>query len=72
MSEETEKRLNNIMQFVEEAIIVGGYGYEYKRAIRMLYNGYDLYEVLDWYNYQIKGALSSIDSTLNKTFNSEV
>jgi len=72
MSEETEKRLNNIMQFVEAAIIVGGYGYEYKRAIRMLYNGHNLYEVLDWYNYQIEGALSSIDSTLNKALNSEV
>lgn len=30
-SEETEKRLNNIMQFVEAAIIVGGYGYDYKK-----------------------------------------
>lgn len=72
MSDETEKRLNNIMQFVEAAIIVGGYGYDYKRAIRMLYNGYDLHEVLDWYNSQIEGALSSIDSTLNKAFKSEV
>lgn len=70
MSDETEKRLNNIMQFVETAIIVGGYGYDYKKAIRMLYNGYDLYEVLDWYNSQIQPTLSSIDSTLNKAFKS--
>jgi len=72
MSDETEKRLNNIMQFVEAAIIVGGYGYDYKRAIRMLYNGYDLYEVLDWYNSQIESALGNINTTIDKVFKSEV
>ena len=72
MSDETEKRLNNIMQFVEAAIIVGGYGYDYKRAIRMLYNGYDLYEVLDWYNSQIESTLGNINTTIDKAFKSEV
>lgn len=72
MSDETEKRLNNIMQFVEAAIIVGGYGHDYKRAIRMLYIGHNLYEVLDWYNSQIEGTLSSIDSALNKASKNEV
>lgn len=53
MSEETERRLNNIMLFVENTIIIGGHGYEYRKAIRMLYEGYEYDEVLNWYNIEI-------------------
>lgn len=52
MSEES-KRLNNIMQFVENTIIIGGHGYEYREAIRMLYEGYEYDEVLNWYNTEM-------------------
>lgn len=47
------KRLNNIMQFVENTVIIGGYGYQYRQAIRMLYEGCEYNDVLNWYNTQI-------------------
>lgn len=53
MSEESERRLNNIMQFVENTVIIGGYGYQYRQAIRMLYEGCEYDDVLNWYNAQI-------------------
>lgn len=54
MSEETERRLNNIMLFVENTVIIGGHGYEYRKAIRMLYEGCEYNDVLNWYNTQIR------------------
>ena len=48
------KRLNNIMQFVEYTTIIGGFGWPYRKAIRMLYEGYDLPYVLSWYDSQLK------------------
>lgn len=53
MSEESEKRLNNIMQFVENTVIIGGFGWQYRKAIRMLYEGCEYDDVLDWYNTQM-------------------
>jgi hypothetical protein len=53
MSEEFEKRLNNIMLFVENAVIIPGYGYDYRKAIRMLYEGWEYDDVLHLYNTQI-------------------
>lgn len=53
MTESYLEKLNNIMRFVECTIIVGGFGYDYRKAIRMLYEGYDFYYVLSWYNNQI-------------------
>lgn len=47
-------KLNNIMTFIGNNIICGGYGYEYKQAIIMLYNGYPLIDVIEWYNNIIK------------------
>lgn len=53
MSEESKIRLNNIMQFVENTVIIGGFGWQYRKAIRMLYEGYEYDEVLNWYNTQM-------------------
>lgn len=50
---EESEILGNIMSFVNEAVIIGGYGYDYKTAIRMLYNGANLEDVLKWYNDRI-------------------
>lgn len=53
MSKESRKRLNNIMQFVENTVIIGGFGWQYRKAIRMLYEGCKYDDVLNWYNTQI-------------------
>lgn len=47
-------KLNNIMTFIGNNIICAGYGYVYKRAIIMLYNGYPLIDVTEWYNNILK------------------
>lgn len=50
-----KEKLNNIMNFITHITIYSGYGYDYKQAIRMLYNGADLNEVKEWYYTQVKG-----------------
>lgn len=52
--------LTNIIRFINEAIIVGGYGYEFKQAARMILQGKDYDEVLNWYNSQIKGGSNEL------------
>lgn len=47
-------KLNNIMTFIGKNLIYSGYGFEYKQAIIMLYNGYALIDVTEWYNNIIK------------------
>ena len=53
IEEESRKRLNNIMLFVENTVIIGGFGWQYRKAIRMLYEGCKYDEVLNWYNTQM-------------------
>ena len=48
--------LRNAIRFVDEAIIVGGHGYEFKQAMRFIFKGADYDEVKSWYDTQLKGG----------------
>lgn len=50
-----EEILNNVIKFVNEAIIVGGYGFEYKQAMRYILIGKPYEEVIKWYNNILEG-----------------
>ena len=43
------ERLNNIWNFINHTVIVPGHGYEYKKAIQLLVQGYTYDSVLEWY-----------------------
>lgn len=45
------ERLNNIWNFINH--IVPGHGYEYKKAIQLLVQGYTYDSVLEWYNKEM-------------------
>lgn len=49
--------LANIIRFIDEAIIVGGYGYEFKQAARMILQGKDYDEVKSWYDKAVQGGI---------------
>ena len=47
------ERLNNIWNFINHTVIVPGHGYEYKKAIQLLVQGYTYDSVLEWYNKEM-------------------
>lgn len=47
------ERLNNIWNFINHIVIVPGHGYEYKKAIQLLVQGYTYDSVLEWYNKEM-------------------
>lgn len=47
------ERLNNIWNFINHTTIVSGHGYEYKKAIQLLVQGYTYDSVLEWYNKEM-------------------
>ena len=51
-----EKIINNISYFISKFPIVGGYGFDYKQALRILLQGGNYDEVCKWYINQIKGS----------------
>lgn len=48
-----QERLNNIWNFVNHTIIIPGHGYEYRKAIQSLIQGYTFDSVVDWYNKEV-------------------
>lgn len=47
------ERLNNIWNFINHTVIVPEHGYEYKKAIQLLVQGYTYDSVLEWYNKEM-------------------
>ena len=52
---EERKRLINIFRFVNEAFIVGGYGFDFKQAVRLLAQGGNYDEIYRNYENLLKG-----------------
>lgn len=47
------ERLNNVWNFVNNTVILAGHGYEYRKAIQLLIQGYTFDSVLGWYNNEV-------------------